>query len=94
MRAAALSALGLVAAVALSSETTASVAGLPAAVVDGDYYDDAYNKTGDVAREKFELGRMLFFDKVLSGNRNIACATSPMSGSSGYQKSRTPRKAT
>ena len=22
-----------------------------------------------------ELGRMLFFDKVLSGNRNISCAT-------------------
>jgi cytochrome c peroxidase len=44
--------------------------GLPAPVVDADYYEG-----GVVAPEKVELGRLLFFDKILSGNRNIACAT-------------------
>jgi cytochrome c peroxidase len=44
--------------------------GLPAPVVDTDYYD-----AGAIAPEKVELGRLLFFDKILSGNRNIACAT-------------------
>jgi cytochrome c peroxidase len=35
-------------------------------------------------RAKFELGRMLFFDKILSGNRNISCAAchNPRLGSS------------
>ena len=42
--------------------------GLPAPATDADYYDPA-------ARSKVELGRLLFFDKILSGNRNIACAT-------------------
>ena len=27
------------------------------------------------APERVELGRMLFFDKILSGNRNVSCAT-------------------
>ena len=45
-------------------------AGLPEQVVDADYYDD-----GAPPLEKVELGRLLFFDKLLSGNRNIACAT-------------------
>ena len=43
---------------------------LPAAVTDYDYYD-----SGAPSAEKVELGRMLFFDKILSGNRNISCAT-------------------
>ena len=43
---------------------------LPAPITDADYYDD-----GAPAPEKVELGRMLFFDKLLSGNRNISCAT-------------------
>jgi cytochrome c peroxidase len=43
---------------------------LPAPVTDADYRGGG---TADAA--KAELGRMLFFDKVLSGNRNIACAT-------------------
>lgn len=43
---------------------------LPEPVVDQDYYDD-----GAPRAEKVELGRMLFFDKILSGNRNISCAT-------------------
>ena len=39
-------------------------------VEDRDFHED-----GKPAREKVELGRLLFFDKVLSGNRNISCAT-------------------
>ena len=50
--------------------TNASSAGLPAAPVDSDYYDNgAPNNT------KVKLGEFLFFDKVLSGNKNISCAT-------------------
>ncbi len=41
---------------------------LPTPVTDADYRADA-------SPAKVELGRMLFFDKVLSGNRNISCAT-------------------
>lgn len=44
------------------------LAGLPAAVVDADYRETA-------TPEKRDLGRLLFFDKILSGNKNIACAT-------------------
>ena len=43
---------------------------LPAPIVDTDYYDD-----GAPSDAKVELGRQLFFDKVLSGNKNISCAT-------------------
>ncbi len=43
---------------------------LPAAVVDADYYD-----AGTPNPEKVELGRALFFDKILSGNKNISCAS-------------------
>ena len=43
---------------------------LPAPVTDSDYYDN-----GAPAEERVELGRMLFFDKILSGNKNISCAT-------------------
>ena len=43
---------------------------LPAPPVDGDYYDG-----GTASPARVELGRLLFFDKVLSGNRNITCAT-------------------
>ncbi len=46
-------------------------AALPAApVIDADYYDE-----GAPDPHKVELGRLLFFDKILSGNRNISCAT-------------------
>ena len=41
-----------------------------AAAVDADYYDH-----GAPPAEKVALGRVLFFDRILSGNRNIACAT-------------------
>ena len=43
---------------------------LPDPVGDADYRDG-----GAPDPAKVELGGMLFFDKVLSGNRNIACAT-------------------
>lgn len=40
---------------------------LPAPIVDGDFRGISENRA--------RLGRMLFYDKILSGNRNIACAT-------------------
>lgn len=48
----------------------AADAALPSPVADRDYHDD-----GTPDRAKVELGRALFFDKILSGNRNISCAT-------------------
>ncbi len=44
--------------------------GLPEPVVDSDYHEN-----GAPSPEKVELGRLLFFDKILSGNKNIACST-------------------
>ncbi len=52
------------------AETEAVHGGLPAPVTDADFYDN-----GRPSRAKVELGRALFFDKMLSGNRNISCAT-------------------
>ena len=44
--------------------------GLPAPVTDADYHNNgAPNVT------KVQLGKLLFHDKILSGNRNISCAT-------------------
>lgn len=43
---------------------------LPPPVSDDDFYD------GGVPNDKkVELGKLLFYDKILSGNRNISCAT-------------------
>jgi len=42
----------------------------PAPVKDTDYYDD-----GNPLPAKVELGKQLFFDKILSGNKNTSCAT-------------------
>ncbi|MGI9434319.1 MAG: cytochrome-c peroxidase, partial [Geminicoccaceae bacterium] len=39
-------------------------------VDDADFYEE-----GRFDAAKVELGRLLFFDKILSGNRNISCAT-------------------
>ena len=39
-------------------------------VGDSDFYDN-----GQPNPDKVELGRLLFFDKILSGNRNISCAS-------------------
>ncbi|VAW85687.1 Methylamine utilization protein mauG precursor [hydrothermal vent metagenome] len=43
---------------------------LPSPVSDYDFYDNGHPDKAKVA-----LGKALFFDKILSGNRNIACAT-------------------
>ena len=43
---------------------------LPKATTNADYYEN-----GAPSPEKVELGRLLFFDKILSGNKNISCAT-------------------
>ncbi len=39
-------------------------------VVDADFYEN-----GAFATAKVKLGGLLFFDKIISGNRNISCAT-------------------
>ncbi len=52
-----------------AAQSGAPLPQLPEVVVDGDYYDG-----GSPSPARVELGRMLFFDKILSGNRNIACA--------------------
>ena len=43
---------------------------LPDPVTDKDFHDH-----GPTADAKVELGMKLFYDKLLSGNRNISCAT-------------------
>jgi len=43
---------------------------LPSAVNDADYYEN-----GAPGEEKVLLGELLFWDKILSGNGNIACAS-------------------
>lgn len=43
---------------------------LPRAVTNADYFNQ-----GEYSAELVELGRNLFFDKILSGNKNISCAT-------------------
>ncbi|HIF97119.1 MAG TPA: hypothetical protein EYQ54_08860 [Myxococcales bacterium] len=43
---------------------------LPPALTDADFHP-----TGAHTAAKVELGQTLMFDKILSGNRNIACAT-------------------
>ncbi|NCF84998.1 MAG: hypothetical protein GWQ08_05635, partial [Verrucomicrobiaceae bacterium] len=51
---------------------------MPTAVRDSDFHNNGAVNDAQVA-----LGRSLFFDKVLSGNMNISCATChhPMAGS-------------
>lgn len=43
---------------------------LPQPVADTDYYND-----GAPPQAQVELGRLLFFDKIFSGNQNISCAS-------------------
>lgn len=69
--------IALLAALALQFPVTADASdksgrrsALPRPVTDADYYD---NGVPDPA--KVELGAQLFFDKILSGNFNISCAT-------------------
>ncbi len=47
-----------------------SARNLPDPVTDGDFRDN-----GEPNAAMVSLGRFLFFDKILSGNRNISCAT-------------------
>lgn len=49
---------------------SATAVELPEPTVSEDYYYD-----GAPSRELINLGRDIFFDKVISGNRNISCAT-------------------
>lgn len=56
--------------VATNAVVTARADQLPLPLTDADFYTQ-----GPRDADKVELGRMLFFDKVLSGNRNISCAT-------------------
>ncbi len=44
--------------------------GFPKPVSDKDYYDE-----GNPNEAKVALGNFLFFDKIISGNQNISCAT-------------------
>jgi len=55
---------------ALQTQPTIDQDRLPAPVISTDYYQD-----GAPNPAKVELGKLLFFDKILSGNKNIACAT-------------------
>ncbi|MDH5763136.1 MAG: cytochrome-c peroxidase [Nitrospinota bacterium] len=52
---------------------------LPDPVEDHDYFNEGVFDPGQV-----QLGRLLFFDKILSGNQNISCATChhPFAGTS------------
>jgi len=43
---------------------------LPSPAMDSDFYDN-----GNPSADKVELGKNLFFEKLLSGNQNISCAT-------------------
>ncbi len=45
-------------------------AAIPEPITDADYFEN-----GAPSELKVELGKLLFFDKILSGNRNISCAT-------------------
>jgi len=53
-----------------SINTQAHEGNLPSAPNDHDYYDH-----GQLNKAKVALGKFLFFDKLLSGNKNTACAT-------------------
>ncbi len=56
--------------VLLAVPVVGDVTGLPLPVRNRDYRDE-----GRPGSLQVELGRLLFFDKILSGNRNISCAT-------------------
>lgn len=61
--------VSMAAVVSVMVPALAEMAAIPS-LSDDDFYAD-----GRPVAEKVELGRLLFFDKVLSGNKNIACAT-------------------
>lgn len=72
----ALAITGLV--LAMSGITAADARRLPAPASDADF------RVYDNQDARFELGRFLFFDKVISGNQNNSCATChhPLAGTS------------
>jgi len=43
---------------------------LPSPAMNSDFYDN-----GNPSADKVELGKNLFFDKILGGNQNVSCAT-------------------
>lgn len=51
----------------------ANAGSLPRTVKDKDFRPLAFD--GQDEEAKIELGRLLFFDRILSGNKNISCAT-------------------
>ena len=53
-----------------SNTNKREMAGLPSPVSDADYFGGEFTSDARV-----KLGNLLFFDKLLSGNRNISCAT-------------------
>ncbi len=62
--------LCLVLVLSTASTTAFARAILPSPVTDRDYYDN-----GTPPAAKVKLGKFLFFDKILSGNKNISCAS-------------------
>jgi cytochrome c peroxidase len=54
----------------VAGTANAGTSRLPGPVEDSDFYDD-----GAPRPAKVTLGKLLFFDKILSGNENISCAT-------------------
>lgn len=62
-----LTATVLLCSLALAAGGGAMSLSLPRAVTDADYYPGT--------PEEIKLGQLLFYDPILSGNRNIACAT-------------------
>jgi len=60
----------LISTAAFAAVASAQAGELPTPLKDADYLHD-----GAPDPEMVELGRMLFFDPLLSGNRNISCGT-------------------
>ncbi|WP_089945477.1 cytochrome-c peroxidase [Candidatus Entotheonella palauensis] len=56
--------------VCLSASQLALAAPWPEPVRNSDFYNNGHPNP-----DKVQLGKLLFFDKILSGNRNISCAT-------------------
>lgn len=64
------SSLALLTVLALPLIASADRKDIPKAITDEDFFDE-----GSPDPAKFMLGQMLFFDKIISGNKNISCAT-------------------
>lgn len=63
-------ALGVSFSVVMGSSALANDNQWPAPLQDQDFHDN-----GSPPQKKVELGKLLFFDKILSGNKNTSCAT-------------------